>query len=64
MNKVLIITSHYPPSNLAGVHRARLFAQHLPSFGWEPIILTVDEKYYEENLDWNLFKLKINITRK
>ena len=57
MNKVLIITSHYPPSNLAGVHRARLFAQHLPSFGWEPIILTVDEKYYEEILDWNLFKL-------
>ena len=57
MNKILIITSHYPPSNLAGVHRARLFAQHLPSFGWEPIILTVDEKFYEEKLDWNLFKL-------
>jgi hypothetical protein len=34
-----------------------LFAQHLPSFGWEPIILTVDEKYYEEELDWNLFRL-------
>ena len=55
--KILIITSHYPPSNLAGVHRARLFAQHLLSFGWEPIILTVDEQFYEENLDWNLVKL-------
>ena len=54
---ILIITSHYPPSNLAGVHRARLFAQHLPGFGWEPIILTVDEQFYEEKLDWNLFKL-------
>jgi hypothetical protein len=55
--KILIITPHYPPSNLAAVHRSRLFAQHLPSFNWEPIILTVDERYYEEKLDWNLFKL-------
>jgi hypothetical protein len=53
----LIITPHYPPSNLAAVHRSRLFAQHLPSFGWEPIILAVDEKYYEEKLDWNLYRL-------
>ncbi|MGI8634190.1 MAG: hypothetical protein ACR2KZ_02180, partial [Segetibacter sp.] len=34
-----------------------MFAQHLPSFGWKPIILTVDEKYYEERLDWNLHNL-------
>ena len=57
MKKVLIITSHFPPSNLAGVHRSRLFAQHLPSFGWEPIILTVHENYYEEKPDPNLVKL-------
>ncbi len=54
---ILIITPHYPPSNLAGIHRPRLFAQHLPSFGWEPVILTVHEDYYEEALDWNLHKL-------
>lgn len=57
MNKILIISAHYPPSNLAAVHRSRLFAQHLPAFGWEPVVLTVDEKYYEEALDWNLHKL-------
>ncbi len=57
MKKILIIYPHFPPSNLAGVHRARLFAQHLPSFGWEPTILTVHEKYYEEKLDFNLKKL-------
>jgi hypothetical protein len=57
MKKVLIITPHYPPSNLAAVHRSRLFAQHLPSFGWEPIILCVDENHYEEELDWNLHSL-------
>jgi hypothetical protein len=57
MRKILIISPHYPPSNLAAVHRSRLFAMHLPSFGWEPIILTVHEKFYEEGLDWNLHQL-------
>ena len=57
MKKILIISPHFPPSNLAAVHRSRLFARHLPSFGWQPTILTVDEKYYEEALDYNLQKL-------
>lgn len=57
MKKILIIYPHFPPSNLAGVHRPRLFARHLPDFGWEPVILTVSEKFYEEELDWNLVKL-------
>jgi hypothetical protein len=29
----------------------------LPAFDWEPVILTVDERYYEEKLDPNLVKL-------
>jgi hypothetical protein len=57
VKKILIISPHFPPSNLAAVHRTRLFARHLPSFGWEPVILTVHEKYYEEALDHNLGKL-------
>lgn len=57
MKRVLIISPHFPPSNLAAVHRSRLFAQHLPSYGWEPYILMVDEKHYEEKLDSNLVRL-------
>lgn len=57
MKKILILYPHFPPSNLAGVHRPRLFAQHLPAFGWEPTILTVHERFYEEKPDWNLVKL-------
>jgi hypothetical protein len=57
MKKVIIVSPHFPPSNLAAVHRSRLFAKHLPSFGWEPIILTVDHTHYEEAPDWNLQKL-------
>jgi hypothetical protein len=55
--RVLIIAPHFPPSNLAGVHRSRLFAQHLESFGWTPIVLTVDPRFYEEKLDLDLRKL-------
>ncbi|MFT3980967.1 MAG: hypothetical protein QM687_10890 [Ferruginibacter sp.] len=57
MKKILIISPHFPPSNLTAVHRARFIANHLPEMGWEPIILTVHEKYYEEELDFNLEKI-------
>jgi hypothetical protein len=55
--KILLIAPQYPPCNLAAVHRSRLFARHLPDFGWEPVILTVKEQYYEEKPDPNLARL-------
>ena len=57
MKNILLIAPHYPPSNMAAVHRTRLFAQHLRLFDWNPIILCVDENDYEEELDWNLHSL-------
>ena len=42
MKKVLIITYYWPPSGGAGVQRALKFAKYLPEFGWEPVILTVE----------------------
>jgi hypothetical protein len=57
MRKLLIIYPHYPPSNLVGVHRVRLFAMHLPAFGWEPHILTVHERHYEEKPDMDMLRL-------
>jgi len=63
MKNILLITPHYPPSNLAAVHRSRLFAQHLPALGWNPIILTVHENYYEEALDWKLHQLLPKVQR-
>lgn len=57
MKRVLLIAPHFPPSNLASVHRARLFAQHLPEFGWEPVVLAVHHDDYTEELDWNLAAL-------
>jgi len=52
--RVIIVAPHFAPSNLASTHRSRLFGQHLPEFGWEPVIVTVDHSFYEEQLDWKL----------
>src|SRR5947209_7071691 len=57
MKTVVIVAPHFLPSFLASVHRARLLAYHLPEFGWKPIILTTDPKYYECQLDWELLDL-------
>jgi hypothetical protein len=54
---VALVAPHFPPSNLAGVHRARLLAQHLGEFGWRPIIVTTHWRHYEEALDWGLASL-------
>ena len=42
--KILIITYYFPPSGGSGVQRWLKFVKYLPEFGWEPIVLTVDEK--------------------
>lgn len=57
LKRVAIVAGHFPPSNLVGVHRSRLWAQHLAEFGWEPIVITTHWKYYEEKLDTTLLKL-------
>jgi Glycosyl transferase 4-like domain len=57
MKNVLIVSPYFPPSTLAGVHRARHLAKHLPSAGWWPVILCVDEAYHEERLDFELGSL-------
>lgn len=44
MNKVLIITYYWPPSGGSGVQRWMYFAKHLKQLGWEPIIITVNER--------------------
>ncbi len=54
---VAIVAPHFPPSNLAGVHRARLFCQHLHEFYWHPVVLTTHWRHYEEALDWELAAL-------
>jgi glycosyltransferase involved in cell wall biosynthesis len=43
-NKLLIITYYWPPGSGAGVQRWLKFSKYLPSFGWTPVILTVEPR--------------------
>jgi hypothetical protein len=54
---VLVLSPYLPPSTLAGVHRARHLAKHLPAFGWTPIVVCVHESHHEELLDPDLCTL-------
>ena len=42
--KILIITYYWPPSGGSGVQRWMYFAKHLRLLGWEPVVITVDER--------------------
>ena len=46
MKKVLIITYYFPPSGGPGVQRVLKFVKYLPEFGWEPVVLTVQDGDY------------------
>src|SRR5262249_45935639 len=60
MKSVVLLSPHFPPATVAGVHRARHLAKHLPAAGWHPIVLCVHEAYYEEALDPDLGRLVPN----
>lgn len=51
MKRVVIIGADFSPSSLPPATRIRFFAKHLPQFGWEPIVLTTESKYYESMTD-------------
>ncbi|MGE5500007.1 MAG: glycosyltransferase [Syntrophothermus sp.] len=40
---VLFITFYWPPSGKATIHWPLKVISHLPEFGWNPVVLTVDE---------------------
>jgi glycosyltransferase involved in cell wall biosynthesis len=45
MKKILFISYHFPPDNAVGALRIVRFSRYLPSFGWEPLVLTLKDRY-------------------
>lgn len=45
-SKVLMIALEYPPCQSAGVQRTLKFTEQLPQFGWEPLVLTANNRSY------------------
>lgn len=51
MKHVAIVNPEFAPSSLPPALRVRLFARHLPAFGWKPTVVTVHPSYYEQATD-------------
>ena len=51
MKKVLFITYYWLPSGKASLHWPLKIIKHLPNFGWQPIILTVDKDRFSHKDD-------------
>jgi glycosyltransferase involved in cell wall biosynthesis len=48
VRRLLMVAYHFPPlQGSSGIQRTLRFAQHLPRFGWQPIVLTVQPHAYE-----------------
>ena len=48
MKRLLMIAYHFPPlAGSSGIQRTLRFVQHLPAFGWEPVVLTTNVGAYE-----------------
>ena len=48
---VLIVCADFAPSSYPQALRTRFFARHLPEFGWKPLILTTEPRFYEWSVD-------------
>ncbi len=46
MKKVLILTYYWPPAAGPGVQRILKFCKYLREFGWEPVVVTVQDGSY------------------
>lgn len=57
MNRVLIVAPSFTPSSYPPTHRVRFFARHLPEFGWEPEIVSVEPSVMGEPADPDIHRL-------
>jgi hypothetical protein len=49
MKRVLMIAYHFPPLSISsGIQRTLKFSTYLPEMGWEPSVLTVHPRAYEQ----------------
>ena len=56
MKRVLLVAFGFPPTSSAGVFRTLRYAKYLQEFGWEPLILTVDNDASRRDFDESLLE--------
>jgi hypothetical protein len=47
LKKLLIISPHFPPLNAPDLQRIRMSLPYYAACGWEPVILTIEDKYQD-----------------
>jgi len=49
LKRVLMVAFHFPPlAGSSGIQRTLRFVQHLPAFGWQPLVLSAHPRVYEQ----------------
>ena len=52
MKRILMVAYHFPPlAGSSGIQRTLRFVQHLPSLGWQPLVLSAHARAYEKTSD-------------
>ena len=54
--RILIASYYFPPDSAVGGLRAAKFVRSLPEFGWEPSVLTVEDRYRDQGFDHGRLK--------
>jgi glycosyltransferase involved in cell wall biosynthesis len=49
-NRVLIVSSHFPPDRSAGTHRVLRLANYLHTHGWTTSVLTIAPAFYRDSI--------------
>ena len=61
MKRILMIAYHFPPlAGSSGIQRTLRFVQHLPSLGWQPLVLTAHPRAYEKTSSDLLADVPVN----
>lgn len=67
MRRALLISFQFPPMRgSSAIQRTLRFAQHLPKFGWEPVVLSVSPGAYEATgnvQEYDLGSIEVHRTR-
>ena len=46
MKSLAMVSYWFPPEGAAGVYRSLRFVRHLPSHGWQPVVIADDPRCY------------------
>lgn len=63
VRRILMVAFHFPPMNVSsGIQRTLRFAQYLPEFNWEPVVLTAHPRAYSTTSQASLSEVPAHLS--